>query len=576
MDMIELVQKYSNKLKNNPNDISYLLFALQIPSICSRIEFPKTDENTGRAEEGKLYRSSGKPWDANLYKAWLRKHYDAFEDIYYGAMTLNSFCDNLYALRNQVTHEGVLMTDKSKFYFTESKHAMSIGNIVFIPMKRLCENMLNVAYYILSNRHDSTKITLFSDMLMPTDIYNRIVDDNELLYNLFWDNRPEEDNELIIIYDHIISDNPCMKNTIEEFFAENPNSDFEIWDFGSKYGHIFCAEKFIHQKYDEQKSSICLDLKRPTDVLRLNKEQYEQMLQVAEEFEEFSNTHPFDITKYVEEERNLKEDRVRIDNIESEVTRFLQKYNSSDFDEECSELCLLPLCVMASKYNEIFPYRRKMYRDFCALTPDVQKAILVRTKLDYDIKQEPKFFDKCVDAISDAVKRYSQNDRDWFYDNGKYLTSAIEFCGKDKVPSYMCKADEEVERHNAHWNDNQTKMSFEDHIINLIKYSRKEKPIEQLLEEEIWKTNEDDKTKIISNIGKWTVHECDKAIAFLFCMIAMYLPLQFRKECLSTGREYMDDYPKDDLYMEDLFLKALHTIYVYLIHYDYYSRVDFF
>ena len=277
-----------------------------------------------------------------------------------------------------------------------------------------------------------------------------------------------------------------------------------------------------------------------------------------------------------EEERNLKEDCVRIDNIESEVTRFLQKYNSSDFDEECSELCLLPLCVMASKYKEIFPYRRKMYRDFCALTPDVQKAILVRTKLDYDIKQEPKFFDKCVDAISDAVKRYSQNDRDWFYDNGKYLSSAIEFCGKDKVPNYMCKADEEVERHNAHWNDNQTKMSFEDHVINLIKYSRKEKPIEQLLEEEIWETDEDDKTKIISNIGKWTVHECDKAIAFLFCMIAMYLPLQFRKECLSTGREYMDDYPKDDLYMEDLFLKALHTIYVYLIHYDYYSRVDFF
>ncbi len=277
-----------------------------------------------------------------------------------------------------------------------------------------------------------------------------------------------------------------------------------------------------------------------------------------------------------EEERNLKEDRVRIENIESEVTRFLQKYNSSGSDEDCSELCLLPLCVMASKYNEIFPYRRKIYRDFCALTPDVQKAILVRTKLDYDIKQEPKFFDKCVNAISDAVKRYSPNDRDWFYDNGKFLSYAIKLFGGDKVPSYMCKADEEVERHNAYWNDNQTKMSFEDHIINLIKYSRMEKPIEQLLEEEIWETDEDDKTKIISNTGKWTIHESDKAIAFLFCMIAMYLPLQFRKEYLSTGRECIDDYPKDDLYMEDLFLKALHTIYVYLIHYDYYSRVDFF
>lgn len=277
-----------------------------------------------------------------------------------------------------------------------------------------------------------------------------------------------------------------------------------------------------------------------------------------------------------EEERNLKENRVRIENIESEVTRFLQKYNSSGSDKDCSELCLLPLCVMASKYNEIFPYRRKIYRDFCALTPDVQKAILVRTKLNYDIEQEPRFFDKCVDAIIDAVKRYSPNDRDWFYDNGKFLSYAIEFCGKDKVPSYMCKADEEVERHNVHWNDNQVKMLFEDHIINLIKNSRMEKPIEQLLEEEIWETDEDDKTKIISNTGKWTIHECDKAIAFLFCMIAMYLPLQFRKGCLSTGREYIDDYPEDDLYMEDLFLKALHTIYVYLINYDYYSRVDFF
>ena len=122
MDMMKLVQEYNDKLKNNSNDISCLLFALQIPSICSRIEFPKTDENTGRADEGKLYRSDGRPYDANMYKAWLRKHYDDFADIYYGALTLNSFCDNLYALRNQVTHEGVLMASKNKFYRTQQCH----------------------------------------------------------------------------------------------------------------------------------------------------------------------------------------------------------------------------------------------------------------------------------------------------------------------------------------------------------------------------------------------------------------------------------------------------------------------
>ena len=301
MDIIKLVQEYNDKLKNNPNDISCLLFALQVPSICSRIEFSKTDENTGRAEEGKLYRSDGRPYDANMYKAWLRKHYDAFEDIYYGAMTLNSFCDNLYALRNQVTHEGVLMTSKNKFYFTERNNAMCVGEFVFIPMQRLCEDMFKAAHYMLFNRHEHINITLFRDVVIPSEVYRGISNDVTSLYDSFWDNRPEEDNQLIIIYDHIIFDNPCMKNTIEEFFTENPNSAFKILDFGSEFGYILGAEKFIHQEYDEQKSFVSLGLKRPTDVLQLNKEQYERMLHVAEELEEFLNTHPFDMTKYVKE-----------------------------------------------------------------------------------------------------------------------------------------------------------------------------------------------------------------------------------------------------------------------------------
>lgn len=301
MDMMKLVQEYSDKLKNNPNDISCLLFALQIPSICSRIEFPKTDENTGKADEGKLYRSNGRPYDANMYKVWLCKYDSYFADIYSNSMTMEAFYRNLYALRNQVTHEGVLMTSKSKFYFTECNNAMCVGEFVFIPMKKLCENMFRAAHYMLFNRHEHINITLFRDVAIPSEVYHKISNDVISLYDSFWDNRSEEDNDLIVIYEHIILDNQNMKDDIDKFFSENPDAVFEIWDFGSKYGHILGAEKFIHQKYDELKSSICLDLKRPTDVLRLNKEQYERMLQVAEEFEEFSNTHPFDITKYVKE-----------------------------------------------------------------------------------------------------------------------------------------------------------------------------------------------------------------------------------------------------------------------------------
>lgn len=46
MYLMDLIKSYREKLIDNPNDYSCLLFALQIPSICSRIEIPKTQENT--------------------------------------------------------------------------------------------------------------------------------------------------------------------------------------------------------------------------------------------------------------------------------------------------------------------------------------------------------------------------------------------------------------------------------------------------------------------------------------------------------------------------------------------------
>lgn len=302
MKMLDLVQEYRNKLQANPHDVSCLLFALQIPSVCSRIDFPQTPENTGKCEDGKLYRPNGKTWDANMYKAWLKKHHSHFVDIYSMAMTIDVFCDNLYELRNQVTHEGILMSDKNKFYFVESDSAMSIGEIIFLPIKRLCEDMFDAAHQMLFNQHEFINITLFDDMLISSDIFNLISDDVSKTYHSFWDNRPEDDNMLNIIYDHIIFNRPFMKDSIDEFFTENPDAVFEIWDFGYKYGHIMdMGERFIHKDYDESKSSICRDLKLDTDVLRLNKQQYERMLMVAMELADFSNNHPFDITKYIKE-----------------------------------------------------------------------------------------------------------------------------------------------------------------------------------------------------------------------------------------------------------------------------------
>lgn len=300
MEMLDLVQEYRNKLQSNPHDVSCLLFALQIPSICSRIEFPQTPENTGN-EYDKLYLPNGKVRDANMYKKWLKEHQSYFVDIYSYSMTVDEFCDNLYKLRNQVTHEGVLMSDKNKFYFIESDNAMIVDDTVFIPIKRLCKDMLDDAYDMLLNRHESIDITLFNDMSIPSEIYNQISNDVSEIYHSFWDDRFEDDQTLYRIYKSVTSNNPNMCECIDKFFAESPDAVFEIWDFSDKYGLIDMDERFVHEDYNESKSLICQKLKTNTDVLRLTKQQYERMLNVVNEHSDYTKQHPFDITKYINE-----------------------------------------------------------------------------------------------------------------------------------------------------------------------------------------------------------------------------------------------------------------------------------
>lgn len=299
MEMLSLIECYKQKLVDNPNDYVCLLFALQIPSICSRIEFPQTPENTGSSKEGKLYKQNGDALDANLYKLWIAKHRSAFSSMYRTSMELNVFCDAIYDLRCKLTHEGILITNESHFYFTNGDRTMLCGNIIFMPIKQLCEAMFNTALTVLSNRQEKMNITPFSDIFVPDDIYSKIYKDITKTYSSFWDKYSADDNLLNCIYDHMILDNPNMKSEIDAYFQYHPDANFEVLDFGSKYGHIFdFTQKFIKQKHDEKKSLYSLNLYLGPDVLCLSKSEYERMLQVHQELETFSKSHPIKLDQY--------------------------------------------------------------------------------------------------------------------------------------------------------------------------------------------------------------------------------------------------------------------------------------
>ena len=122
--------------------------------------------------------------------------------------------------------------------------------------------------------------------------------------------------------------------------------------------------------------------------------------------------------KLREDLNNLKEDRHK-DIIKQNALKFIQEQTKE-------ELNYFPLAVIARAYNDIFPYRRKIYRDFCILTDeDAEKVCsilncnFINTKIDSDELLE-EFLDKLQsDSIYD-------NNLNFYYDNFKYVYKALD------------------------------------------------------------------------------------------------------------------------------------------------------
>lgn len=300
MTLHELLIKYKENLKTCERRELYsiLLFSLQLPSICSRIEFPKTTNNTGKKEDGNFYRNNGKVWDSNIYKAWLKTYIDCFKDIFSTGMTENTFCESIYNLRNQLTHEGIVISSENSYYFTETdQNAMILGNIVFLPIQQLCEDMFDAAEQTIAKRGD-INVSLFDDLLISNETYEKIRKDVKDLYRSFWNDYTEEDRLLVLIYDWVFLDNEEKEKEIKTFFLNNPTCVYEIWDFGLDYCSTPPDEKIICEEYNEEKSELSKELHEKTLVCKLTKLQYERMKKIVKELDNFSKQHKFDIEKY--------------------------------------------------------------------------------------------------------------------------------------------------------------------------------------------------------------------------------------------------------------------------------------
>lgn len=243
MFAIDVLGKYIENLgKNNTDDVySMLMFALQIPSICGRIEYPQAVENTecknglDKSESPALYRKNGKLLDGNIYKHWVKSHAYLFEPMLNDRLFIEDFADALYTLRCNLTHEGIVKSSNVNVILlnTEDVHIIGLnaGGIFILSISFLCETLFSAAYSIF-DRHDVS----FSDFRtcgLDTETYWSLSGDVSDLYHDFWKKYSKRDWFLVSLYSGLLAKN--LSKDIEEYFVEYPDSYYVIENFERKY-----------------------------------------------------------------------------------------------------------------------------------------------------------------------------------------------------------------------------------------------------------------------------------------------------------------------------------------------------
>lgn len=244
-----------------------------------------------------------------------------------------------------------------------------------------------------------------------------------------------------------------------------------------------------------------------------------------------------------------RDEKRRDEVIYAEATQFIIKYSSFAYEKE---IYLLPLCVIAYKYNPIYPYKRNIYRDFCTLTEEVQNCILKRMNIDLASEKCSWFYNKMLDYLKYLINSNYSEDRNWLYDDGKYFERALMHHGNSSIPDIRCDKDEyqkEADKNpliSAFIEEDD--MEYEEHITNLLAHEIGKDPITRLMNE---------KTTLGTPVGS----EYEILISYLWCVIGKYVPLYVYREIERENIGFVEDYQGDKC-MEDLFLDTLYNIYL--------------
>lgn len=286
MDMVELIDMYRNKLEHDP--YSCLLFALQLPSICSRVEYKEHPNLYDGCWSNKYH----KLLDGLSYRRWLTRHIFYLKPLFMPFMSIKTFVKKVYRFRCLLTHEGVLLDQSggdNDFCFVDGDNTFALPNVLFLSLSSFCTAMFDSARLFLVNSNIRLDVSLYPELLLPSQDYIKIMNDvrrsySEWIARTFEYTDDYDDGLLCILYDWLNvyyrkSDKSDKAETnelekIDKFFKKNPDNEYIVIDFCRRCASISDVKRL----YIKERPSMYGLLYSKTFNLHLTKKDYERML----------------------------------------------------------------------------------------------------------------------------------------------------------------------------------------------------------------------------------------------------------------------------------------------------------
>ena len=92
--------------------------------------------------------------------------------------------------------------------------------------------------------------------------------------------------------------------------------------------------------------------------------------------------------------------------------------------ENNSELDYIPWCIFASNVGSLKNHTRKIYREYCKCSIEVQNEILKRSNIHIEQFQDTTWIDRCIERLQKDIKEYDLG-YDMLYDGAKYFHRSL-------------------------------------------------------------------------------------------------------------------------------------------------------